>query len=223
MQREQILGADIDTIPTAGAFGAVHHRQCMAVHVDGVEIAGPLAVAVSEAAPVATLAAARHLGSRETGGLATVAGPVAGHVAATGTGQARHDPGLRSHRNTQVIGDSLASRVVAHRTLARRHHPAHQRLGKWPATGIAAGTAIGVRQHLLYRIDAQVFCHVEFSVGENQQAGKQKRQPANGHHCGEHHHVRNSPAIAFPEAGYKPYPEKSRPCPGESQITNRAK
>ena len=201
VQRKEILGTYVHTITATGTAGAIDHRQTVRIHPDRLEITDALTVAITQAAPGTALAAPGDLRRRKAGTHTFIMGPIARDVTTSGAGETRHYPRLVAHINTQIFGNHLLLLAVAYRAFARPYSSVNQRLGKRPASGVTAGTAIGVWQHFLNHINAQILFHVEFAICKDQHRGEQKRQPTNCQHCRQHYHVRKSPAIEFPEIG----------------------
>jgi hypothetical protein len=82
-------------------------------------------------------------------------------------------------------------------TLGRDNAVRDQLLGEGPATGRAAGAAIGARQHLLELVDVRIHEDIKLAVGHGQHGREGAAEPAEEEscHCDADHcrHVRPKP------------------------------
>ncbi len=182
VKRKEIFRTGPHAVATGRAALLVNHRQPVRVHRDGIKIADGLAIPQPEAAPKTCLAPSGHQGRPGAGLLTLVVGPLAGDVGAPRTGEAGHQSFFLANPDPEVgrYPVSLGGRgdcALSGQNLAR-----HQGFRKWPATGIATSSTVGVRKHRLHRVDPRVLFHLQPVVGQDQARGQDQGQSTNHGH-----------------------------------------
>jgi hypothetical protein len=129
---------------------------------------------------------------------------VAGDVVAAGAGEARDALLLGADVDAEVGRDAGTPSSFETVHLPGFACPEDERLGERPAAGVAAGAAVGVRQHALDVVDPRVLGDVELALRQHQQRGEQEGEASERPEGGQHDVQRfrsPSPGLREPSGG----------------------
>ena len=173
------------TSSASRAFLLIHlGYKCLGIDPDGSELAGPLAVSSSQTAEAAAcIPAVQRTDDAASDRTVILIDPHTILTCAVAPYNGYHGSlilGLHTHRGSHLLHDCIAANGTE---LALKRAGLHTCLGKGPAAGETATTAIGARHRGLNNVDERILLHVELLGNEKEHYREQQAQYAESDDC----------------------------------------